>query len=234
MIEFIVAQHNQPFAIAICLMLIIALLEGVGTVLGMGIFSFLDTLIPDFDADIDIAATDAGLDSLSDINPPETSSPNALSRILGWLRVGRVPLLMLLVIFLTSFGLTGYILQGAFYSLSGLLLPASAATAAALAGSIPILRVSALTLEKIMPNTESSAVNADSFIGKIAVITLGSATPERAAEAKLTDRYGQSHYVHVKPEQGHGDLHQGEELLLVRKEGSLFVAVRNNDDILSD
>lgn len=71
-------------------MLLIAVLEGVTTILGMGLSSILESLMPEVDMDLDI---DADMDG-ADIQP---SSP--LTRMLSWLRIGQVPVLVLLVIF---------------------------------------------------------------------------------------------------------------------------------------
>ncbi len=43
--------------------------------------------------------------------------------MLGWLRVGKVPMLMLLIIFLTGFGLIGLALQSLLHDSFSLLLP---------------------------------------------------------------------------------------------------------------
>src|SRR5690554_1412885 len=98
MLEFLLADANIPFAIAIALMLIMGFFEGVGAVLGLSFGNLLDSLIPDIDANSDFEIADTG-------------SNNALSRLLGWLKVGKVPILMLLVVFLVAFGCIGYILN---------------------------------------------------------------------------------------------------------------------------
>ena len=52
---------------------------------------------------------------------------------LDWLNIGRLPLLMLIVVFLTSFGLAGLSLQAG--ALAGGLLPSFAAVQAAIANA---------------------------------------------------------------------------------------------------
>ncbi|MCB1844106.1 MAG: YqiJ family protein [Halioglobus sp.] len=237
MLEFVLAVENRPFSVAIGLMLLIGLMEGIGSVIGAGIFSVLDSVIPDFavDADVDTSAGDAvAIDSISDVNVADSGSPNALSRFLGWLRVGKVPILMLLVILLTSFGLLGYLLQSISQSVLGAFLPAFIASLIALVGCLPVVRVSAVALERVMPDTETSAVSAETFVGKVATVTIGTATSSRSAEAKLTDKHGQTHYVRVQPEEGHEALEAGANVLLVRKEGNIFIAIRNTDQTMVD
>lgn len=90
-----------PFTVAICLMLLIALTEAMGMLIGISAFGFVDQLLPeaDMDADVDADADVAGGDGL-------------LSGVLGWLCIGKVPVLVLLVAFLTAFGLVGWSLKG--------------------------------------------------------------------------------------------------------------------------
>ena len=91
MYALITAGENQLFSIALMIMFLIAVLEGVAMLLGIGLFAFLDSLLPDIDIGTDI-------DGAIDLDA--TGPPSSLSRILGWLHVGRVPILILLVTFL--------------------------------------------------------------------------------------------------------------------------------------
>lgn len=220
MFDFALAQQNAPFAVAIGLMLLIALFEGVGALFATGISDLLDGLIPDFEAQVEIELSEVG-------------TTNALSRLLGWLKVGKVPLLMLLVVFLTAFGLIGYTIQFFTSELFGLLWPAVLASIPAFAGSLPVVRVAAKVLERILPGDETTAVSTDSLVGRIATITLGTAQADRAAEARVTDRYETSHYVRVIPEKDHPPMTQGTQVLLVRQEGPHFIAIENTDPILN-
>ena len=52
MFEFITADANMPFAIALTVMLGIALLEGVAMLLGAGLSGFIDSMMPEFDVDV--------------------------------------------------------------------------------------------------------------------------------------------------------------------------------------
>lgn len=221
MLEFIFAAQNLPFAVSLGLMFMIALFEGAGMLLGAGLSDVLDSFIPDFEAEIEIDAADVG-------------SPNALSRLLGWLKVGKVPVLMLLVVLLTAFGLIGYAIQYVTAASAGFLLPAVLVAVPAFLGSLPVVRVSVVLLETIMPKDESTAVSTNSFIGRIATVTLGTAREDLPAEARVTDQHGTTHYIQVVPEKGHANIAQGVSVLLVRKEGSIFVGIENNDSFLNN
>jgi len=212
MFEFLLASENVPFATAIALMLIIGAFEGVGVILGMGLSDLLDSFIPDFELDKDVEVGELG-------------SQNALSRLLGWLKVGKVPILMLLVVFLFAFGAVGYVLNFMANGLFGLLLPTLVTAPIAIIVALPFTRAGGALLEAIMPRDESSAVSLDTLIGRTATITIGTASDAMAAEAKVFDAYGAAHYVRVRPEAGHGPFTSQDTLLLVRKEGIEFVVI---------
>lgn len=223
MIAFVLAGQNLPFAVAITLMLLIALLEGITTILGMGLSSILESLMPDADIDMDM---DADMDG-ADVQPAST-----LSRMLSWLRIGQVPVLVLLVIFLTAFGLLGFGIQSVASRMLGAFLPAALATIAAIALSLPVVRLLGGVLARIMPKDETEAVAEKSFIGRVAVITTGKARSGSPAQGRLNDRFGQSHYVMIEPDDADEEFVQGTEVLLVSQQGATFRAIQNTSAAL--
>jgi Na+/phosphate symporter len=216
MLGFLLADANAPFAAALALMLLIGLFEGIGIVLGVGIGSVLDALIPDFNATPEIEVAEVG-------------SNNALSRLLGWLKVGQVPILMLLIVFLVGFSGTGYFLNSAAAQIFSSPLPGIISVPIAFAAALPITRVGASALQVILPRDETSSVSLDSLIGRQAYITLGTATRTASAEARVQDAHGMTHYVMVQAEQNHGPFSTGEPLLLVRRIDNNFIAIKANE-----
>jgi hypothetical protein len=198
-------------------MIVIALLEGVGLIFGYGVSSFLETLIPEIDIEADV-----------------TNTPNTITRLLGWLRVGKVPVLMLLIIFLTAFGLLGVAIQLILVNSFGVLLPTLVAIIPAFFVSLPVVRISCVLLSKIMPKDETDAVSSDTFIGRIATVTLGEAKKGNAAQAKLTDKFGHTHYLMIEPDNADETFLSGTSVLIVKKQGSLFLAIRNENLSLVD
>lgn len=211
MIEFLFASQNLPFTISLALMLTIALLEGAGMILGFGIFSLLDNLFPDMDFDIDIDA-------------PQ----NPLVSFLGWMNFGRVPLLVIAVCFLTIFGLMGLIGQYLILKTLGFFAPLFIGVSTAFMASLPFTKGFTNVIHRYMPKDESSALSMESFIGKSATITLGTASLNSPAEAKLKDRYGQTHYFMVEPEDGSVKFNQGESVLLSKVNNHGFYAIKND------
>lgn len=221
MFDLITADANLPFVVALGLVLALALLEGVGLLLGAGLSGLLDHLVPD------------SLLPDVDIDTPDLTTPGPVSALLGWLYVGRVPMLVILILGLAYFGIAGLIVQSAAETLLTAPLPAWLASMPAVLLALPLIRVSARGLARLVPSDETEAVSPDSFVGRIAVITLGTARPGSSAEARVKDRYGQSHYIRVEPD-GDGTLSQGSAVLLVRQRGHVFLAIDNPSSALSD
>ena len=202
MFDFILTPENLPFSVALLVMLLIGLVEALG----------LGASAAHFDADANLGA-DAG-------------------DLLGWLGVGRVPLLMLLVLFLGLFGLIGLFIQQAATSLAGVpMAPWNAAALAALA-ALPLLGISARGLARIMPGDETTAVSLDSLLGKRATVTVGTARRGSPAQARVRDVHGQTHYVMIEPNDDTHAVAEGESVLLVRREGNIFIGLVEGDALL--
>jgi len=209
MIDILFMPENLPFAVAIALMLMIGLMEGVGMLLGFAISGLLDNLVPDADLDVDADIGDHG----------------AFGEFLTWLRVKEVPVIAILIAFLASFGIAGLALQQILYGLIGWMLPSLVATIIAVFLALPGVRVFAGILAKIMPRDETSAVSTDSFIGRTATITLGTAKEGSPAEGKFKDQFGTTHYVMLAPDMAGDEFSQGSRVLIVRQAGATFYGI---------
>jgi hypothetical protein len=174
--------------------------------------------------DVDI---DAGVSA-------DVSASNALSKILSWLRVGKVPVIVLLVIFLTAFGLGGLYLQNVMDDMFGYLLPSAVASGIAICIALPITRFCGGIVERIIPKDETDAVSVKTLIGRVATILVGTAATDSSAEAKVKDQHGQTHYIMVQPDADEETFTAGDDVLLVRKAGSVFYVIKNTNMNLSD
>jgi hypothetical protein len=241
--DFITATQNAPFLIALCVMFGVAVLEGVGTLLGGGFSQLIDSVLPDLDLDIDVdldvdadvdVDVDLDVDADVDADLDAPSGPGLLTRGLGWLQFGKVPALVLLVLFLTVFGLGGLGLQAIADSILGILLPTAIAVPAALCLSLPVVRVGGGWIAHLIPKDETSAVSSDTFVGRVATIVLGTARASEPTQARLHDEHGRSHYVLVEPDIGDEELSSGTEVLLVRRDGARFRAIRAPHAVLVD
>jgi hypothetical protein len=222
--QIVTAPHNWPFIVALGVMLGLALLETLILLTGGSLFGFVDDLLPDsLDGDVAVEG-DVSADG----------SSGMLEQVLGWFAIGRVPFLVALIALLTSFGLIGLALQGGLRLVTGYVLPGSVAAIPALIGAAFTTRWLALRLARIIPKEETTAVSRDSFIGRIAMVTLGSAKAGEPTQARLTDTHGQTHYVMVEPDRAADILAEGERVLLVSRMGGVFRAIRAESEALLD
>lgn len=217
--ELLFSPATIPFSVALGLMVCISLLEGVATLLGIGLSGMLDGLIPEIDTEVDV--------------DPQVPEAGGLSRALGWLHVGRVPILMLFVLFLTFFGLAGLMIQKAAETFLGAMVPALLASVPAFLTSLSLVRVCGGVLSHALPQDETDAVSAQSFVGRVATMGAATASPGNPAQAKLRDQHGQAHYVLVEPDVSDEHFGPGTEVLLVRRAGARFFAIRNTHVALS-
>lgn len=216
MFEFLTTAQNAPFSIALGVMFALAGVEALGVLLGLGVSDFLDSLLPDLDVDLD-ADLDVDVDADIDVDADAVgaSGPGPILAALGWLRVGELPALVLLVLFLICFGIAGLTLQWALHTGLGVLLPARIAWVPAFLASIPLVRWSGGWAAKLIPKEETSAVSRETFVGREAEIVIGTARVGAPTQARLQDEHGRSHYVMVEPDDEAESFAQGERVLLV-------------------
>jgi len=214
MMTFILDPHNLPFTICLLIMLGIALLEGILTLLGFGLSSLLAHFVPDVDVHVN-----------TDVDTGDVDTESSLGKFFSWLNVGRVPIMILFVIFLTVFALTGYTLQATSLEILGNMLPALLAAVIAFFLSLPIVRKLGQGIGKIMPTDETEVISEDSFIGRLATISLGTAKKGRPARAKFKDNYGTTHLIMVEPEEESEEFSEGNVVLLVERVGGKYLAV---------
>jgi len=201
MLEILTAPANLPFSVALAVMMLIGLVEAVG--LGASAVHL------DIDADVDAGGAD----------------------LLAWLGVGRIPLLMLLVVFLALFGLLGLAIQQGAESLAGAPLTLWIAVPGAILAALPLTGVGARGLAHIIPQDETTAVSLDTLVGRRGIVTIGTARRGSPAQVRVRDVHGQAHYVMVEPQNDAHPIAEGETVLLVRREGHVFIALGAADGL---
>lgn len=200
----------RPFAVAGSIVALIALLEVVGLVLGIGFFEVIDDLIPDVDTDSSVG-------------------------VLAWLGFGQAPFMVVLVVLLALFSIFGTGLQSLSLGVIGTTIPAAVAMPVALACTLPASAWSAQRLARLIPNVESSGVARAEFIGCTGEIVQGVACDDRAAEARVDDRNGYSHWLQVRAEPGE-TITKGEAIRIVSRDpaGVTFIVRRRRTDAMED
>jgi hypothetical protein len=147
---------------------------------------------------------------------------------LDWLGFGRLPLLMLLVVFLAVFGSLGLIgQQFAVDHLGGLVSPAIMVPGAGVV-ALPLTGLAARLLGRIVPRDETTAIDIDRLVGLHAEIVVGHASIGNPAKARVRDFHGHAHYVMAEPDDPGQSFAEGDEILLVRRENNVFRAISSD------
>jgi hypothetical protein len=204
---------NAPFVAAIGLMIAIGALEGVTLLFGLSVTEHAGSmLVSHFGVDHAGVGADTGV----------------IGQVLGWLHLGRVPLLILLILFLLGFAIIGLLLQSLLHALAGFMLPPAVAAVIAALGALPFVRQSGALVGRYLPQNETSALSEEDFVGRTAQIVTGEASSGNPAEARLVDEYGQQHYLRIEPDDAEVRFARGSTVLIVsRVSGSLYRAIAN-------
>ncbi|HEX8389287.1 MAG TPA: OB-fold-containig protein, partial [Sphingomonas sp.] len=152
--------------------------------------------------------------------------------LLSWLGVGRLPLLVVLVVFLAVFGLLGLTGQWIAAALTGAPVAPWIAVPAVGLAALPVTASIGHSLARVLPGDETSAIELDELIGRAATVVTGRAEYGSPARARIEDRHGQAHFVMVEPDRPGPAFREGEAVLLVRQEGHLFRAISRGDALL--
>lgn len=196
----LMSPETWPFGAALATMVGLTAIEGAGLLFAQSPSHALDSLLPDM--------------------------PEGLEQALGWLHLGRVPILVLLILFSAGFSVSGYVVQAVAGALSGSLLPWwLASLPAALAGMCCVRAIGGL-LARVLRDNGTTAVSEQSLVGRTGVVTQGIARTGMAAQTKVRDANGGLHYVLVEPDIAAETFAEGDSVLLVRKTGARFYGIR--------
>lgn len=197
--SLLVLPESAPFVIALGILLLLGALEGITLMFG--------------------ASPSVWLDGLLGADPPDG--------FLGWLHLGRAPVLALCAVFLTAFALGGLVLNVLALNVIGQPMPLLPSIPLALLAALPAVRACGGLIARLVPREESYAVSLASLVGRVATM-LGPARAAYAAQAKTADGQGHTLYLMVEPDDGAGELAAGSDVLLVRQiAGTRFAAIPN-------
>ena len=201
--SLLTAAETLPFGIALGLIVGIALVEGFGMLLSLSPSNLLDQLVPEFEGD-------TGLD-----------------RMLGWLHLGKVPALVLLIVFLGGFAVFGYLQQMIVHKFFAIYLPAWLAGLLAVPPGLATVRALGAMIAHIVPRDETSAVSERTLIGRAGVVTAGTARRGLAAQARVRDEHGRTHHLLVEPDIDGEVFGEGVQVLIVSKAGAVYRCIAN-------
>lgn len=201
--ELILASESAPFTTAIIFVVFLGLIEGISLLVGASLSGLFDHFAaPHLDV-----GTDSGL---------------------GWLHLGKVPVLVLLVLFLTAFAMVGLTCNALAYNVLGYYPSSILSSAIAFLSGLLAVRVFGAALARIIPNDESSAVTLDTLVGHVAVVINGTARKNYPAQARVTTEKGQTFYIRVEPENETEEFVHNDSVLLVKQiSGTRFLVCAN-------
>lgn len=228
-----------PFTLALALLAGLLGLELIGLLLGtsfLGSDSDADLGLdaPDaelFDVDmVDLDAMDLDAIDLDMVDPvgsdladhPEAPNAPGAAGLLGWLGLGRVPMLIWLASLLFGFGMSGVVLQSVLSETTGVLLPAWQALIPAAITGVLVARGLGGAFARLLPKAETQSLSERHLGRRRGVVTTGTAARGRPAEVRVTDGFGNLHYLRAEPLRDDVTIRAGTEVLVLRARDGLY------------
>ena len=241
MTELLLTEGFAPFTLALALLMGLLALELVFALLGGTLFGAgaegVDTPDldgPDMDIDLDVDLDGFDLDSLdldsldldgmdidgADMDAPEIDAPDgtnaATGGIAAWLGFGKMPAAIWLASVLMAFGLSGVMLQMAASSVLGAPFPALVASLPAAVVALWFARQFGALFARLIPKTETQALSERHLGRRRGIVSQGTAARGKPAEVRVTDRYGNTHYLRAEPLNDDAVIPQGSDVLVMR------------------
>lgn len=217
MFDQFLATGFFPFTLSVALFLGLFLLELVLSLVGG---SLMGLEAPGVDTP-DLDLPDAGFDA-PDLDAPDPGEvgpahPDAAPQgIVGQLGLGRMPAAIWLASMLIGFGLSGLAIQSAATATLGQVLPAWLAALPALMSGLWLTRRFGTLFARLLPGTETQAISERQMGRRTGIVTQGTAARGRPAEVRITDGYGNTHYLRAEPMRDTLEIAQGTKVLVVR------------------
>ena len=208
MLSFLLDDANFWFSCALGIVIALFILEMVGMFFGISLLGLVD----------DQAALDADADTSS-----------GFTEFGSWLALDRVPLLVWLVLLLTTFGSAGLTFNFLSLTLLDTYFARWLITLLAVVAGLFFTARFGTFIARLLPKQESSATTADELVGTVGHITVGVARQNSPAEGKFVDAHGQPHYLLVEPIEPDEQFSQGEKILLIQKRDYRWLASRYSD-----
>jgi hypothetical protein len=207
--DILLAPDVRPFAISAAIMVALGGIELLTMIVG---FSISELIGKDFAL--------------------ETESHSAIGGLFLWINAGRLPLLILLILALGVFAISGFLLQAVAHSV-GTAVPVALAALAALAISLPAIRVTSRGIARIIPRDETYAVDEADFIGHVAEVSIGPLDQGLPGKVRLKDVFGNWHSVAARASPESTPLPVGASVLLVDRDARCFIAISAPADLIT-
>ena len=207
--DILLAPDVRPFAISAAIMLTLGGIELLTMIVG---FSISELIGKDFAL--------------------ESESHSAIGGLFLWINAGRLPLLILMILALGVFAIAGFLLQAIAHSV-GTAVPVSIAALAAVAISLPAIRVTSRGLARIIPRDETYAVSEADFVGHVAEVSIGPLDQGLPGRVRLKDVFGNWHSLVARASPDSTPLPVGASVLLVDRDAKSFIAISAPADLIA-
>jgi len=162
---------------------------------------------------------------------PNTDGHEGVAGLLSWLNVGGVPILILILMALGFFAMTGFVIQAIANALWAP-LPALVASIPAIVLAAPMVRSSSRAVARIVPRDETYAVDLSEFVGRTAEVAIGPLDQGLPGRVRLKDAHGNWHSLRARAAKDQPPLAVGARVLLVDRAADIFIAVFAPDELL--
>ena len=207
--DILLAPDVRPFAISAAIMVALGGIELLTMIVGLSISELI--------------GKDFAL---------ETESHSAIGGLFLWINAGRLPLLILMILALGVFAIAGFLLQAIAHSV-GTAVPVSIAALAAVAISLPAIRVTSRGLARIIPRDETYAVSEADFVGHVAEVSIGPLDQGLPGKVRLKDVFGNWHSLVARASPESTPLPVGASVLLVDRDARSFIAISAPADLIA-
>ena len=207
--DILLAPDVRPFAISAAIMVTLGGIELLTMIVG---FSISELIGKDFAL--------------------ETESHSAIGGLFLWINAGRLPLLILMILALGVFAISGFLLQAIAHSV-GTAVPVTLAALAALAVSLPAIRVTSRGIARIIPRDETYVVDEADFVGHVGEVSIGPLDQGLPGKVRLKDVFGNWHSVAARASAKSTPLPVGASVLLVDRDAKSFIAISAPADLIT-
>jgi hypothetical protein len=207
--DILLAPDVRPFAISAAIMVALGGIELLTMIVG---FSISELIGKDFAL--------------------ETESHSAIGGLFLWINAGRLPLLILMILALGVFAIAGFLLQAVAHSF-GTAVPVTLAALAAVAISLPAIRVTSRGIARIIPRDETYVVDEADFVGHVGEVSIGPLDQGLPGKVRLKDVFGNWHSVAARASPESTPLPVGASVLLVDRDARCFIAISAPADLIT-
>jgi hypothetical protein len=162
----------------------------------------------------------------TEVEATSSGETSLVGSILDLMGMRKLPLSVSLALFAAGFAAAGISTQVILHSVSGMMLPKWIMVPVAIVAAAVLTRKLSGFVVRIIPSEETAAVSERSLGRRRGVVTVGVASAGRPAEVRVTDGYGNTHYIMVEPLSAKDEIPAGSEVLVLRMRGGEFRLVK--------